>query len=134
MNAPIEFLFLHEAVKEGYRNESEREFLTALQIESTKWTRFGLKDEDYYVSFNNDSTLMVAFDIIKHSKVARSLRVDFTGTSILMCDLGGGSNLFNSPLGATDHDVKVYREANYSPTDFARFAAKWLTDEFSKSR
>ena len=134
MSEPIEFLFLYEAVEAGYRNEKEREFLTALKTYTAKLSQFGLMDEDCYVSTYDDSVLMTAFDITKQSSIVSSSRVDFTGTSILMCDLGAGSNLFDSLLVDNDTEVKVYREANCSPSFFANLATEWLFNEFSRSR
>jgi hypothetical protein len=126
---------LSQSVKVGFRNEQEREFLTALYSCFSEWGQFGLTDDDSFVSFYDDSILMVAFDICdrKQSTVLRSLRIDFTGTSVLVCDLGNGSsNLFDSRLFDTDLDVKEYRVIGDSPSDLAALAAQWVTQEFTR--
>ena len=135
MSKAINLITLSEAVNVSFRNEKEREFLTALYSYVSEWTQFGLTDDDSYVSLYDDSILMVAFDICdrKQSKILRSLRVDFTGTSVLICDLGArSSNLFDSQLNVNDSDVKEYRVIGDSPSDLADLAAQWLTQEFSR--
>lgn len=129
MSNSIEFILLSEAVKVGYRNEAEREFLISLHNHFPEWQRFGLTDDYSCVAIYDSYPLMIAFDICDRQKILSSLRVDFTGTSILMCDLGTASNLFDSQLKANQPDVKEYRKIGGSPTDFANMAATWVSSE-----
>jgi hypothetical protein len=129
MSKPIEFILLSEAVEAGYRNEAEREFLISLHNHFLEWQQFGLTDDYSCVAIYDNCPLMIVFDICDRQKILSSLRVDFNGTSILMCDLGTASNLFDSQLKANQPDVKEYRNIVSSPTDFANIAAAWVSSE-----
>jgi hypothetical protein len=114
-----------------FRNEEEKEFLTALVAHADEWFEFGLTDQDCYLIYDAP-TVTVAFDICDFEKsvVLRCLRIDFTGSSLL---LGYDDSMqYVCPLSADNPDVKSYLRAEYTPKDFAEIAAKWLVVELSR--
>lgn len=126
-----DFFFYSEIQIQGFRNESEREFLTALFAHSFEWAQLGVTDQYCMINYQ-DSILMIAFDICdwNGNVVLRSLRVDFDCTSVLMGETG--SNLFDIKFDAAFPGIVEFHKAGASPADAAEAAAKWLYCEMSR--
>jgi hypothetical protein len=75
-----------------------------------------------------DSRLMIGFDILDstNSIIERSIKVEFTGESILLCDFEGSALIFMSKADPNDADVTEYRKVGASPADLADKAAEWV--------
>jgi hypothetical protein len=72
------------------------------------------------------------FDICdwKESQVLRSVKIDFTGTSVLMGETG--SNLFDNQFDEKDTRITVYKEVDGNVSALADLAAEWLYRELSR--
>ena len=125
-------MYLSEIEERGFRNETEREFLTALFAHSSEWAKLGVTNDCCMINLYFDSILMVAFDICDWNgkNVLRSLKVDFNGTSVLMGE--AGTNLFDSKFDIHDPKIKVLNTPNSSPKDLADETAHWLFFEMSR--
>lgn len=77
---------LSEIEYTDYRNSEEREFLMTLYDRVSSLDEYRLMEYDDFFMFYHDSILTVAFDICDENAnlVLRSLRIDFTETSLLM--------------------------------------------------
>lgn len=131
MDELTQFIYFSEVKEQGFRNEAECEFLTALFDHAQEWFQLGLTNEHCMINYS-DSTLMIAFDVCdwKQSQVLRSLKLDFTGTSVLMGETG--TNLFDFKFDLNDSKIKVYGKEDGLPSTLANLAAKWLFQELSR--
>jgi hypothetical protein len=131
MDQPIELFNYSEIEEQGFRNSVEQEFLTALFANASQWSELGVTNDCCYINYW-DETLMIAFDICHRNarQVLRSLKIDFTGESILMGETG--TNLFDSKFSYTDLNIKTSKEIDASPSALANLAAEWLLWEFSR--
>ena len=132
---PVEWLDWSEIKEHGFRNETEREFLTAFFAHVQEWVTFGVTEEDCMINYM-DSRLMIALDILDSTRTAieRVIKVDFTGDSILMCNMDGSVQCFFFKSDSKDAGVTEYRKIGASPADLADKAAEWVFIEFSKKR
>jgi hypothetical protein len=130
MSEPTEIIYFSELEKEGFRNESEREFLTALFRHAPEWASLGVTSECCMISYW-DQVLMIAFDICDWSEniVLRSLKIDYTGARVLAGETG--SNLFDIKFEPDSPGVTEYGYGA-SPEQLAYHAAKWLYEEMSR--
>lgn len=115
-----------------YRNLEEREFLTILYDRVSALEQYKLMEYDDFWMFYHDNILTVAFDIIDENAnvVLRSLRIDFTETSLLM----GRNETFQyvSALDTNNPDVKKYKKTEYTTIQLAEIAAQWVSQEISR--
>lgn len=130
---PVAWLDWSEIKEHGFRNESEREFLTAFFARLPELSEVGVTEEDCMINYL-DSRLMIGFHILNsdRSRIERCLKVDFTGESILMCEFNSSTLIFGFKLDPNSAGVIEYRKNGASPADLANKAAEWVFNEFSK--
>lgn len=116
---------------QGFRNEAEREFLTALFAHAFEWKALGVTDEECMICYS-DSILMVAFDICdwNGNVVLRSLKVDFDGTRVLTGETE--SQTVDIKFDTDSPNIEEINQVGASPMDLAEAAAKWLYHEISR--
>jgi len=112
-----------------FRNDEDREFLTALCSYSDNWKKYGFHDEDF-LYFYHGEVLSVAFDICAHKQVLRAMRIDLTETNLLLGE--DETAQYISTLNPNNPEVKVYLKADYSITELAELSAKWIDFELSR--
>lgn len=122
---------LTEVVYDDYRNNEEREFLTVLYSYVSTSGNYNFEDHNFYIFYDGD-TMTVAFDVVDEfeNHVLRSLRVDFTQTSLLVGE--DETHQYVSRLDSSNPNVKEYQKTEYTTTQLAKIAADWVSYELSR--
>lgn len=122
---------LTDVVYDDFRNDEEREFLTVLYSYVSASENYSFEDHDFLL-FYDDDVVTIAFDICDdiNNSVLRSLRIDFTETSLLVGE--DETHQYVSRLNADNPNVKEYQKTDYTTTQLAKIAADWLSYELSR--
>ena len=122
---------LSDVVYDDFRNDEEREFLNALYGYVSVSKSYDFEDHDWFL-FYDDEILTIAFDVYDDINriVLRSLRIDFTETSLLVGK--DETHQYAGRLNADNPNVKKYQRAEYTTTRLAEIAADWVSYELSR--
>jgi hypothetical protein len=108
-----------------YRNEEEREFMTALNARAAEWKLFGMYEDDWIMFYDGE---VLSLGVYIYS--FRDLRIDLTETSLLLGE--DETHQYVTKLNSNAQGVIEYNKTDYTTAQLAEIAADWITHELSR--